>query len=134
MHPRRFYNPVTSLLGPSDGTAWRKMKSVGELRRERAEPVPVAKDSLYRPIERRPRKFNPLRVPKALHKALPFASKPKDDRPRRAPTYETKRAVVMEPAERRLHTLMQRIGAIRNDKTAKRKEAQVPPWLSLLRG
>lgn len=30
----------------------------------------------------------------------------------------------MEPAERKLHTLMQRVSTIRNDKAAKRKETQ----------
>jgi len=35
-----------------------------------------------------------------------------------------KRAVVMEPQERKLHTLMQRVSTIRNDKAAKRKETQ----------
>jgi hypothetical protein len=35
-----------------------------------------------------------------------------------------KRAVVMEPEERKLHTLMQRVSTIRNDKAEKRKEMQ----------
>ena len=30
----------------------------------------------------------------------------------------------MEPQERKLHTLMQRVSTIRNDKAAKRKETQ----------
>ena len=38
------------------------MKTVGELRRERYEAVPVNKDSLYKPIERPVRKFNALKV------------------------------------------------------------------------
>jgi ribosome biogenesis protein BMS1 len=104
VHPYRFYNAVTNLLGPSSAggeAGWRKMKTVGEMRRERNEPVPVNKDSLYKPIERKPRQFNPLHVPKALQAQLPFASKPKLEKKRRAPTYETKRAVVMEPQERR---------------------------------
>lgn len=36
----------------------------------------------------------------------------------------TKRAVVMETPERKLHTLMQRVATIRNDKAEKRKESQ----------
>jgi hypothetical protein len=63
-------------------------------------------------------------IPKALIKSLPFASKPKDEKKRRKPTYLAKRAVVMEPEERKLHTLMQRVATIRNDKTEKRKEMQ----------
>ena len=53
------------------------MKTVGELRRERNELPPVDKDSLYKPIERAPRLFKTLKVPRALQAALPFASKPK---------------------------------------------------------
>ena len=124
VHPQRFYNPVTSLLTNTQGE-WRKMKTVGELRRERVESIPVNKDSLYKPIERQPRKFNPLRIPKALQKELPFASKPKDEKKQQKQSYMDRRAVVMEPGERKVHTLMQRINTIRNDKAAKRKEAQV---------
>jgi ribosome biogenesis protein BMS1 len=65
-----------------------------------------------------------LQVPKALIKSLPFASKPKDAKKRTKPTYIAKRAVVMEPEERKLHTLMQRVSTIRNDKAEKRKEMQ----------
>ncbi|KRX11433.1 Ribosome biogenesis protein BMS1 -like protein, partial [Trichinella nelsoni] len=54
------------------------MKTVAELRRERNIPIPVNKDSLYKPIERKQRKFNPLVIPKAIQKNLPFKSKPKD--------------------------------------------------------
>ena len=53
------------------------MKTVGELRRKRNELPPVDKDSLYKPIERAPRLFKTLKVPRALQAALPFASKPK---------------------------------------------------------
>lgn len=128
VHPHRFYNAVTNLLGPSSAGAeggWRKMKTVGEIRRDRNEPVPVNKDSLYKPIERKPRQFNPLQIPKALQAQLPFASKPKLESKRKKPTLETKRAVVMEPGERKLHTLMQKVATIRNDKTKKRKEAMI---------
>jgi hypothetical protein len=38
------------------------MRTVAELRREAQVPIPVNKDSLYKPIERLPRIFNPLRV------------------------------------------------------------------------
>ncbi|BBG95966.1 12-oxophytodienoate reductase 2 [Prunus dulcis] len=47
----QFYNPLTTSLQPH---------------------------SLYKPIERKLKKFNPLVIPKSLQAALPFASKPKD--------------------------------------------------------
>ncbi|KAK9699419.1 hypothetical protein RND81_08G172100 [Saponaria officinalis] len=73
----KFFNPLTTALQPRDHV-WQGMKTVGELRRERNLPVPVNKDSQYKPIERKVRKFNPLVIPKSLQQALPFASKPKD--------------------------------------------------------
>ncbi|CAN0496446.1 unnamed protein product, partial [Hapterophycus canaliculatus] len=48
-------------------------------------------DSLYKPIERNPRKFNSLPVPKKLQAALPFASKPKLAPKRKKKGYLSKR-------------------------------------------
>ncbi|KAK4419933.1 Ribosome biogenesis protein BMS1 [Sesamum alatum] len=115
-----FYNPLTTALQPRDET-WQGMKTVSELRRERNLPVPVNKDSLYRPIERKPRKFNPLVIPKSLQAALPFASKPKNIPHRSRPLLENRRAVVMEPHERKVHALVQHLQLIRNEKMKKRK-------------
>ncbi|GFP82885.1 ribosome biogenesis protein bms1 homolog [Phtheirospermum japonicum] len=97
----KFYNPLTTALQPRDKT-WQGMKTVAELRREQNLPVPVNKDSLYKPIERKPRKFNPLVIPKSLQAALPFVSKPKDTPSRGRPLLENKRAVVMEPHQRKM--------------------------------
>ncbi|KAL3650790.1 Glycoside hydrolase 2 (Mannanase, beta-galactosidase) [Castilleja foliolosa] len=116
----KFYNPLTTALQPRDKT-WQGMKTVAELRRELNLPVPVNKDSLYKPIERKPRKFNPLVIPKPLQAALPFASKPKDTPSRRRPSLENTRAVVMEPHERKVHALVQHLQLIRNEKMKKRK-------------
>ncbi|KAK4388809.1 Ribosome biogenesis protein BMS1 [Sesamum angolense] len=115
-----FYNSLTTALQPRDET-WQGMKTVSELRREQNLPVPVNKDSLYRPIERKPRKFNPLVIPKSLQAALPFASKPKNIPHRRRPLLENRRAVVMEPHERKVHALVQHLQLIRNEKMKKRK-------------
>lgn len=74
--------------------------------------------SIYflQPIERKPKKFNPLVVPKTLQAALPFASKPKDIPSRRKPLLENRRAVVMEPHERKVHALVQHLRLIRHEK------------------
>lgn len=68
------------------------------------------------PIERKPRKFNPLVIPKALQADLPFESKPKNIPHRKRPLLEDRRAVVMEPHERKVHALVQQLQLIRNDK------------------
>jgi hypothetical protein len=53
------------------------MRTVAELRRAAGVGAPRETDSLYRPIERAPRVFNPLKVPAKLQAALPFKTKPK---------------------------------------------------------
>jgi hypothetical protein len=49
-----------------DISGWVPMRTVAEVRRELGVGAPREKNSLYRPIERGPRKFNPLRIPKQL--------------------------------------------------------------------
>ncbi|KAG4180958.1 hypothetical protein ERO13_A10G197400v2 [Gossypium hirsutum] len=116
----QFYNALTTSLQPRQKT-WQGMKTVAELRREHNLSIPVNKDSLYKPIERKPRKFNPLVIPKALQADLPFESKPKNIPHRKRPLLEDRRAVVMEPHERKVHALVQHLQLIRNDKMKKRK-------------
>ncbi|KAK7264372.1 hypothetical protein RJT34_31980 [Clitoria ternatea] len=118
----QFYNPLTTALQPRDQT-WKGMRTVAELRREHNLPIPVNKDSLYKKIERKPRKFNPLVIPKSLQASLPFASKPKDTPKRKKPSLEERRGrgVVMEPRERKIHALVQHLQLINHEKVKKRK-------------
>jgi ribosome biogenesis protein BMS1 len=60
--PKQLYNPVCSLLEEWDGG----MKTVAQLRQEKSLPIPSHGDSVYRPIEREERRFNPLRIPESL--------------------------------------------------------------------
>jgi ribosome biogenesis protein BMS1 len=115
---KRYYNPVTSLL---DGAEWQGVRTTAMLRRANSLPVPTDKDSLYKPIERRPRRFNSLPVPKSLQAALPFASKPKLQKAKGKKGYMKGRAVVLEPLERKKAALMQALGTIRSEKVAIRK-------------
>lgn len=114
------YNPVATLLQPHD-KSWKGMRTVAELRSENNLPVPYNKDSAYKPIERKPRKFNPLVIPRKLQAALPFASKPKNTPARKKPLLEKRRAVVLEPHERNVHKLLQHLQLIKSEKTRKRK-------------
>ncbi|KAL6533954.1 Glycoside hydrolase 2 (Mannanase, beta-galactosidase) [Orobanche hederae] len=116
----QFYNPLTTALQPRD-KMWHGMKTVAELRREQNLPVPVNKDSFYKPVERKPRKFNPVVIPRSIQVALPFKTKPKNTPARKQPLFENKRAVVMEPRERKVHALVQQYQLIMNDKMNKRK-------------
>ena len=123
MQPRRFYNPVTSLL-LADKERWAGMRLTGEVRRAEGVRAPARADSTYARVERPARRFNPLRVPKKLQAALPYASKPKVMKPQHRQTYLQKRAVVMEPEEKKAVALLQQIRALRKDQVARRKEKQ----------
>jgi hypothetical protein len=76
------YHIISSLCVPSaNGTrgGFLRMRTTAETRALAGAAPPVEADSLYKPIERVTRRFNPLSIPKALQAALPFASKPKQD-------------------------------------------------------
>jgi len=117
------YNPVSSLLVPH-GKGWVRMRTTGETRAALGVKPPLNKDSLYKQIERTPRRFNKLFIPKALQAALPYKSKPKQDQKLSKNRLEAKRAsaVVSEPEERRATSLMQQIHTMYKEKEQKRKK------------
>lgn len=98
------------------------MRLTGQVRREEGLKTPLDVNSTYKKIERPPRRFNPLRVPKKLQSSLPYASKPKLMKPQREATYMQKRAVVLEPDEKKAIALLQQIRALRKDQIVRRKE------------
>ena len=88
--------------GTLQEVGWMPMKTVAMLRREQGLVAPRNQDSLYKTIERAPKVFNPLRIPKKLQADLPFKLKPKNEEalnPKRK-TIEQKRAVVLEGQEK----------------------------------
>ncbi|KAI0685623.1 hypothetical protein BC835DRAFT_1383114 [Cytidiella melzeri] len=123
IQPRKFYNPVTSLL-LSHKNQWSGMRLTGQVRREEGLKTPLNVNSTYKAVERTPRRFNTLKVPKNLQAALPYASKPKLMKPQRGQTYMQKRAVVLEPEEKKAIALLQQIRALRKDQVTRRKEKQ----------
>ncbi len=66
---------------------------------------------------------HPTQVPTSLQRVLPFKSKPKLEPKRKRPTLEQRRAVVLEPAERKQVTLLQQLNTIRNRKAEARRAA-----------
>ena len=115
-----FYNPVTSLL-LSEKTQWTGMKTVGQLHHETGTKPPLSKESLYKPIVRETRHFNPLHIPASLQKQLPFKSKPKQRKKQTTKTLAAKRAVVLEPHEKQVVTLLQQLTTLQRDKAHKRR-------------
>jgi ribosome biogenesis protein BMS1 len=67
----------SGLAAAAGAAGWVGMRTVAELRREAGVGAPREPDSIYRPIERGTRVFNPLKVPNKLQAALPFKTKPK---------------------------------------------------------
>ncbi len=120
---KKYYNPVTSLLIKEGADGWVGMKPKAQLQIETNTPIEVNPDSIYKPIERTQKKFNKLHVPKKLEAALPFASKPKDEKKRKKKSYVSKRAVVMDADEKKKYTFLQAVNTIRNEKVTKRKES-----------
>ncbi|CAA6667167.1 unnamed protein product [Spirodela intermedia] len=127
----RFFNPVATALQPRN-QVWSGMRTVAELRRENNLPIPYNKDSVYKVLSPTPKhdalpyraetkEIQPLVIPKTLQAALPFASKPKDKPSRSRPHLDNRRAVVMEPQERKVHALVQHLQLIRNQKLRKQK-------------
>ncbi|KAI6027547.1 DUF663-domain-containing protein [Pisolithus microcarpus] len=112
IQPRKFYNPVTS-----DGGLG--MRLTGEVRKEQGLRTPLA---CYRSGHHV--RFNALKVPKKLQAALPYASKPRAMKPQSEKTYMARRAVVMEPEEKKAVALMQQIRALRKDQMVRRREKQ----------
>lgn len=98
------------------------MRLTGQVRRDEGVKTPLDADSQYKKIERAPRRFNPLFVPKKLQASLPYSSKPHQMAPQKKQTYLQKRAVVMEPEEKKAVALMQQLRALRKDQVVKRRE------------
>lgn len=57
-------------------------------------------------------------IPPKLQKELPFKTKPKVPLKRKRPTLDQKRAVVMEPHEKKLLTLVQTLKTMHNEKVS----------------
>lgn len=121
---------LLSVSGAADaavahGDGWKGMRTVAQLRRELGVGAPRDTNSLYKPIERAPRKFNPLKIPRSLQAQLPFKSKVMNFPGRKRDTLEQKRAIkVREPGEKRADALVHALNTIRNAKNQKRREQQ----------
>jgi ribosome biogenesis protein BMS1 len=110
-----YYNPVTSLLA-ADKSQWEGMRLIREVRREQHLPVPQNPDSSYREVQRQLRAPVPIKIPKALQSELPFASKPKLQPKRETKSLQAARAVVLEPKQKEVLTVLRELSTIKNSK------------------
>ncbi|KAI9362078.1 hypothetical protein DFJ73DRAFT_12216 [Zopfochytrium polystomum] len=119
--PKKFYNPVCTLL-LQDKKSWKGMRLLGQLRVDEGLKIPNKSDSRYKPIVRKRRVFNKLNIPRKLLAELPFATKPKIAQKQGKAPLEQRRAVVLEPHERKVQRLLTEINTIKREKDKKRKE------------
>ncbi|XP_012252661.2 ribosome biogenesis protein BMS1 homolog [Athalia rosae] len=123
----RFYSPVTSLLlPPNKKNQWRGMKTTGQLKRENSLKAQANLDSLYTPIEREPKVFKPLIIPRTLQKVLPYKDKPKLPQVpgKLKPKLEDQRvAVIREPKEEKIAKLMRMLRTSYSHKQEQLKES-----------
>jgi ribosome biogenesis protein BMS1 len=118
--PKMYYNTISSLL-LKDKTTWMGMRTTGLIRYENKLRMEHKKDSFYKEIVRKDRRFNKLKLPKTIKENLPFATKPKLLTKRTKKTLTTKRAVVMDKQQKQETTLIHRINTLRNEKQQKAK-------------
>uniref|UniRef100_A0A3P9MEK9 BMS1 ribosome biogenesis factor n=1 Tax=Oryzias latipes TaxID=8090 RepID=A0A3P9MEK9_ORYLA len=122
----QLYNPITSLLlpvGQKDG--WSGMRTLGQLKLDLGIHNKPNPDSLYKPVVRAPRHFNPLHIPKELQKALPFKSKPKQQQAKgKTPRDLQRPKVIREPHERKVAALLHALRTVHNHKRKKAHSVQ----------
>ena len=106
---------------PSDGL--NLMRTTKDVRVAQSVPQVVNKDSVYKPIVRKVREFKKFSIPTKLQEALPFKSKPKTDKKHNGDAYATRRAVIVEPEERKTRAALQMLSTIRKSKVEKRTAA-----------
>jgi len=120
VEPNKFYHPVV------DVADWRPARLIGELRAANGIAVPDNKDSHYGAQTVRPdRKFNPLRVPKGLQKALPFKTMHKREGKKSKNKLRKKTAIVSSEREKEINGLLIRLNTVRKEKNRIRKAGNV---------
>ncbi|XP_011298127.1 ribosome biogenesis protein BMS1 homolog [Fopius arisanus] len=123
----KLYNPVNSLLLPLEQkNQWKGMKTTGQLKREENIRAVPNKDSLYTKIERQPKVFKPLVIPRNLQKELPYRDKPKLaplEGNRRNKFGDRRVAVVRDVKEENVAKFMKMIRTNYANKQEKLKEA-----------
>lgn len=118
VQPRQFYHPVV------DVEKWRPARLIGELRANAGVAVPDNRDSQYgKQLVRPERKFNTLKIPKALEASLPFKTRPKLDSKKKKNGLSKKCAIVSSERERDINTLLIRLHTVRKEKYRLRKES-----------
>ena len=117
----KFYASVTNMLLPEEEKLkWKGMRTVGQIKRDRSIKMDVNPDHLYTKIERQPKVFNDLQIPRNLQRDLPYSLKPKHltSGGKKDKTLE-RVAVVLEPGEKKVVNHMKVLRTLYKDKEEK---------------
>ena len=112
-----FHNPMLDI------DAWKRARTVAELRVATKTPVPVKQDSEYKTKPDRPEERPTLRmrVPKKIQLALPFKTRAKVQEAMMSEKEKSSRpAVVRNEAEKKIAAMIQRLNIVKKDRQAKR--------------
>lgn len=119
-----------------DVAAWRRLRTLAEIRQAKQLPLPYKDDNLhsYGGPERVQRKFNPMRIPKQLALKLPFHARPKLQAPssrlkklkgKKLQEEKDLQKPLVSPYDKRVAALLQRLQTIRNAREEQRREKQL---------
>ena len=117
----KFYASVTNLLLPEEEKLkWRGMRTMAQIKREKGVKAEVNPDHLYTKIERQPKVFSELQIPRNLQRDLPYSFKPKHLTTGSKKDPKSGRvAVVLEPSEKKVINQMKVLRTLFQDKEAK---------------
>ncbi|CAD7700942.1 unnamed protein product [Ostreobium quekettii] len=102
----------------ASSAAWKGMRTVAELRRLLGVGVVTDQDSAYRPIERAPRIFPSMKIPKTILKNLPYKSRVKV---MALNGQKDKTPIIQTDEEKKLRGTIRQLRAIRSERDKKRK-------------
>ncbi|XP_026736772.1 ribosome biogenesis protein BMS1 homolog [Trichoplusia ni] len=125
----KFYAPVVNMLLPVGAkNAWQGMKTKGQLKREKNIKSDANTDSMYTEVNRAPKVFKPLVIPKNLQKGLPYRFKPKEKTLKlpgknNKDRFQNRIAVIKNPEEQKVSSVMKMLKTNYEKKKEVQKEA-----------
>ena len=112
----KLYNPLINYARQ------RLLKTTYQVRQERGITAPDSKDSLYEPIVRQERNFQPLKVPKSLQQNLPFSLKEKAGPPKQKD--ETQAEILLSDREKKISSFLERLKTVKDFREKHEKQKQ----------
>jgi len=129
----KYFAPVTNLLMAKEERAtWKGMRTVGQIKRDHNVQAVVNPDNLYTSIERKPKVFSDLQIPRNLQEDLPYNLKPKMAGKANDPEKD-RVAVVLDHKERKVANAFKMMRAVFEDKQDKMNKEQTKRMETLIK-